>query len=68
MALGGYLEDALGYPEQIRLQITKTLADSYLHVRLLPQTCLYKVDVHSFPSDTREKRGRFVGIAENVGH
>ena len=28
----------------------------------------YKVDDSSFPSDTREKRGRFVGIAENVGH
>jgi hypothetical protein len=28
----------------------------------------YKVDDHSFLSNTREKRGRFVGIAENVGH
>ena len=28
----------------------------------------YKVDDSSFPSETFEKRGRFVGIAENVGH
>jgi hypothetical protein len=28
----------------------------------------YKVDDSSFPSDTREKRGRFVGIVENVGN
>ena len=28
----------------------------------------YKVDDSSFPSDTVEKRGRFVGVAENVGH
>jgi len=28
----------------------------------------YKVDESKFPSDTREKRGRFVGIAEHVGH
>ena len=28
----------------------------------------YKVDDSSFPSDTVEKYGRFVGVAENVGH
>ena len=28
----------------------------------------YKVDDSDFPSETREKRGRFVGIAEHVGH
>ena len=28
----------------------------------------YMVDDSSFPSETVEKRGRFVGIAENVGH
>ena len=28
----------------------------------------YKVDDSKFPTDSREKRGRFVGIAENVGH
>jgi hypothetical protein len=28
----------------------------------------YKVDDSDFPSDTREKRGRFVGIAEHAGH
>jgi hypothetical protein len=38
MALGGYLEDALGYPERNRVEITTTLADSYLHVRLLPHS------------------------------
>ena len=28
----------------------------------------YKVDDSSFPSENTEKRGRFVGVAENVGH
>ena len=28
----------------------------------------YKLDDSSFPSDTREGLGRYVGIAENVGH
>ena len=28
----------------------------------------YMVDDSSFPSDNTEKKGRFVGIAENVGH
>jgi hypothetical protein len=28
----------------------------------------YKVDDSDFPSDSREKRGRWVGIAEHVGH
>jgi len=28
----------------------------------------YKLNSTHFPSDTREKKGRFVGIAENVGH
>ena len=28
----------------------------------------YKLDDADFPSDSREKRGYFVGIAENVGH
>jgi hypothetical protein len=28
----------------------------------------YKVDDSDFPSDTREKRGHFVGISETVGH
>ena len=28
----------------------------------------YKLDDSDFPSDSREKRGRWVGIAENVGH
>jgi hypothetical protein len=28
----------------------------------------YKVDDSDFPSDSREKRGQWVGIAEHVGH
>ena len=32
------------------------------------QTVYYKVDDSDFPSDTRELRGHFVGIAEHVGH
>ena len=28
----------------------------------------YKLDDNDFPSDSREKRGHFVGIAEHVGH
>ncbi len=32
------------------------------------QPVYYKVDDSNFPSDTTEKSGRFVGIAENVGH
>jgi hypothetical protein len=28
----------------------------------------YKLDDSTFPSESREKSGRFVGIAENVGH
>jgi hypothetical protein len=28
----------------------------------------YKLDDSDFPSDSREKHGRWVGIAENVGH
>ena len=28
----------------------------------------YKLDDYHFPSKSRELRGRFVGIAENVGH
>ena len=28
----------------------------------------YKLDDYHFPSESRELRGRFVGIAENVGH
>ena len=32
------------------------------------QPVYYKLDDSDFPSDTREKRGRFVGIAEHVGH
>jgi hypothetical protein len=28
----------------------------------------YKVDDSDFPSDTHEKQGRFMGIAEHVGH
>ena len=32
------------------------------------QTVYYKVDDSDFPSDSRELRGHFVGIAEHVGH
>ena len=32
------------------------------------QPVYYKLDDSDFPSDTREKSGRFVGIAEHVGH
>jgi len=32
------------------------------------QTVYYKVDDSDFPSDSREERGRMVGIARNVGH
>ena len=32
------------------------------------QPVYYKLDDSDFPSDTREKRGHFVGIAEHVGH
>ena len=32
------------------------------------QPVYYKIDDLDFPSDTREKRGRFVGIAEHVSH
>ena len=32
------------------------------------QPVLYKVDDSDFPSESREERGRFVGIAETVGH
>ena len=32
------------------------------------QPVYYKLDDSDFPSDTREKRGCFVGIAEHVGH
>jgi hypothetical protein len=32
------------------------------------QPVYYKVDDSDFPSKTREERGHFVGIAENVGH
>ena len=32
------------------------------------QPVYYKVDDSAFPSETRELRGRFVGIAEHVGH
>ena len=32
------------------------------------QPVYYKVDDSCFPSNTRELRGRFVGIAEHVGH
>ena len=32
------------------------------------QTVYYKIDDSYFPSDTREICGRFVGIAEHVGH
>ena len=32
------------------------------------QSVYYKVDDSDFPSDTRELRGHFVGIAEHVGH
>ena len=32
------------------------------------QPVYYKLDDSDFPSETREKRGRFVGIAEHVGH
>jgi hypothetical protein len=28
----------------------------------------FKLDDASFPSDSREQRGRFVGISEHVGH
>ncbi len=28
----------------------------------------YRVDESSFPSDSREERGRFVGVSSNVGH
>ena len=31
------------------------------------QPVYYKIDDSDFPSDTREKRGRFVGIVEHVG-
>ena len=32
------------------------------------QPVYYRIDDSDFPSDTTEKRGRFVGIAEHVGH
>ena len=32
------------------------------------QPVCYKVDDSDFPSGTREERGQFVGIADNVGH
>ena len=32
------------------------------------QHVYYKVDDSDFPSGTREERGHFVGIAENIGH
>ena len=32
------------------------------------QPVYYKVDDSDFPSETREKRGHFVGISEHVGH
>ena len=32
------------------------------------QPVYYKLDDSDFPSDSREKRGRFVGISEHVGH
>ena len=32
------------------------------------QPVYYKLDDSDFPSDTREKQGRFVGIVEHVGH
>ena len=32
------------------------------------QPVYYKLDDSNFPSETREKQGRFVGIAEHVGH
>ena len=32
------------------------------------QPVYYKIDDSDFPSGTREGRGHFVGIAENVGH
>ena len=32
------------------------------------ESVYYKVDDTSFPSDSPEESGRFVGIAENVGH
>jgi hypothetical protein len=28
----------------------------------------YKLDDNDFPSDSREKRGHFIGISESVGH
>jgi hypothetical protein len=28
----------------------------------------FKLDDASFPSDSRERRGHFVGISEHVGH
>jgi hypothetical protein len=28
----------------------------------------YKFDNSDFPSDSREKRGHFIGISESVGH
>ena len=32
------------------------------------QEVYYKIDDSDFPSDTREMKGHFVGIAEHVGH
>ena len=32
------------------------------------QPVYYKIDDSDFPSETREKRGHFVGISEHVGH
>ena len=32
------------------------------------QPIYYKIDDSNFPSDSREGRGRFVGISKNVGH